>query len=154
VHFTGATTKASAGNSKNYALVDAGSPHIFGGKGNTAVTVKGVTYSPATELAQIKLAKPVSTKDSLRLTINTQPPSGLQGTNGQLVNESSSGKAGANTMIQLGAPPKQPPPPKPPKSSTPPENSKKTVAKAFVDPSCSRGKLRSGGPAPCNDEPA
>ena len=70
-------TKTSADNSKNYALVDIGPSRVFGGKGNATVTVKSATYSAATDSAQINLAKPVRTSDTLRLTSNAQPPSGL-----------------------------------------------------------------------------
>ena len=124
VTFTAPMTTSSAGNGNNYALEDAGSSHIFGGKGNAAVTIKSVTYSSASDSVKITLAKPVSTSDSLRLTINAQPPSGLQGTDGQFLNEAASGTPGANAVIYLGAPPKTSPPPKPPK---------KTVTKAIAN---------------------
>ena len=112
VTFTEAMTKASANNIKDYALVDAGSSHIFGGSGISAVTITSATYSSGSELVRFTLARPVSTSDSLPLTINAQPSNGLQGTNGQFLNETTSGKAGANTVVYLGAPAKQPPPPK------------------------------------------
>ena len=94
VTFTEAMTTSSADNRKDYALVDAGSSHIFGGKGNTGVTIKSVTYSSANDSVKLTLAKPVRTSDSLRLTINAQPPSGLQGANGQFLNEACQRQAG------------------------------------------------------------
>jgi hypothetical protein len=107
-------TTSSAENRNNYALEDAGSTHIFGGKGNTGVTITSVRYGAATDSAKLTLAKPVPTSDSLRLTINAQPPKGLQGANGQFLNEAANGKPGANYVTYLGAPRKTPPPPKPP----------------------------------------
>jgi hypothetical protein len=134
VYFTEPMTN-SAGNAKNYALVDAGSSHIFGGKGNTNVTLKSVTYSSTGDSVQIKLAKPVRTSDSLRLTIRAQPPSGLRGTNGQFLNETPSGQPGANTVVYLGAPRKQPTAPtapKPPRHPMPPKKIKKAVTRAVA----------------------
>jgi hypothetical protein len=98
---------APADNRKDFTLVDAGSSHVFGGKGNANVTIKSVSFNASSHLVKLTLAKPVSTGDSLRLTINAQPPSGIKGTNGQYLNESASGKAGANAVIYLGAPRKK-----------------------------------------------
>jgi RHS repeat-associated protein len=131
VYFTEPMTK-SASNAKNYTLVDAGSSHIFGGKGNTNVTMKSVTYSSIGDSVQIKLAKPVRTSDSLRLTIKAQPPTGLRGTNGQFLNETPSGRPGASTVVYLGAPGTQPPPPKPATHPMPPIKTKKGVTKAVA----------------------
>ena len=119
VTFTEPMTTSSAGNDNNYALEDAGSSHIFGGTGNTAIPIKNVTYSSASDSVKITLVNPVSASDSLRLTINAQPPSGLQGTNGQFLNEAAYGEPGANAVIYLGAPPKTSPPPKPPAKTVP-----------------------------------
>jgi hypothetical protein len=44
---------------------------------------------------------------TLRLTIIAQPPSGIKGANWQYLNETASGKAGANPVIYLGAARKQ-----------------------------------------------
>jgi RHS repeat-associated protein len=107
VYFSEAITTASADNRKNFTLVDAGSSHIFGGKGNTSVTIKSASFNASSHSVKLTLAKPVSTGDSLRLTINAQPPSGIKGTNGQYLNETASGKAGANAVVYLGAPRKK-----------------------------------------------
>jgi hypothetical protein len=107
VYFSEAITTASADNRKSYTLVDAGSSHVFGGKGNTKVTIKTASYNGSSHSVKLTLAKPVSTGDSLRLTINAQPPSGIKGTNGQYLNETAIGKAGANAVIYLGAPRKK-----------------------------------------------
>ena len=115
VTFTEPMTTSSADNRNNYALEDAGSTHIFGGEGNTAVKIKGVTYNSANDSVKLTLAKPVRASDSLRLTLNAQPPNGLRGANGQFLNEAANGTPGANAVIFLGAPAKKPPPPKPPK---------------------------------------
>jgi hypothetical protein len=81
--------------------------------------ITGVTYGSANGSVKITLAMPVRTSDSLRLTINAQPPSGLLGTNGQFLNEAANGTPGANAVIYLGAAPKTPPPPKAPKTPRP-----------------------------------
>jgi len=85
---------------------------------------------------KITLAQPVRTSDSLRLTLNAQPPNGLQGANGQFLNEAVNGKPGANYVTYLGAPPKTPPPPKP---------LKKTVSKAETLHVAAKGGAGGGG---------
>jgi hypothetical protein len=115
VYFSEAMAASSADNSQNYSVVDAGKTHVFGGKGNTNVVVKTAIYSPSNDSVAITLAKRVRTRDSIRLTINAQPPTGLEAANGQFLNEASNGAPGQNAVIYLGAPPKKPPPPKPPK---------------------------------------
>jgi len=115
-------TVSSVDNLKSYTLLDAGSSHIFGAKGNAGITIKTVIYSPATRSATLTLAKSVPTSDSLRLTINAQPPRGLQATNGQFLNEAANGKPGANFVAYLGAPPK--------KTTTPSKALKNGVTKA------------------------
>jgi RHS repeat-associated protein len=107
VNFSEAITTASADNRKDYTLVDAGSSHIFGGKGNSKVTIRTLSYNASSHSVKLTLARPVSTGDSLRLTINAQPPSGIKGTNGQYLNETASGKPGPNAVIYLGAPRKK-----------------------------------------------
>jgi len=119
VYFSEPMIASSAGNAKNYTLVDAGSTHIFGGNGNSSIQVKSVSYSSSNDSVKITLAKAVGTKDSLRLTINAQPPNGLRGVDGQFLHELANGKPGANAVIYLGAPAKTPPPPKPPKKTVP-----------------------------------
>jgi hypothetical protein len=107
VYFSEAITTASADNRKDYTLVDAGSSHFFGGKGNSKVTIRSMSYNASSHSVKLTLARPVSTGDSLRLTINAQPPSGIKGTNGQYLNETASGKPGPNAVIYLGAPRKK-----------------------------------------------
>jgi hypothetical protein len=115
VSFSEPMTTSSADSSVNFTLVDAGRTHIFGARGNTGVSVKNIIYNSANDSATITLAKSVRTRDSLRLTINAQPPSGLQGTNGQFLNASANGAPGQNPVIYLGAPPKTPRPPRSPR---------------------------------------
>ncbi len=106
---------SSVTNISNYTLLDAGSSHIFGGKGNQGVKIASATYASATDAVTLVLKKPDSLKDSIRLTVSAQSPSGLESAGGKLLNASASGAPGANDVFYFGKSAKLPKPPKKPK---------------------------------------
>ena len=106
VVFSAAMNPASIDNLGNYTLLDAGSDHVFGNKNDRVLTLKGVSYSSSTDSVTISLKKPVNLSHSLRLTLDAQPPGGLQSTSGQFLNASVNGRPGSNFLTFLGKPPK------------------------------------------------
>ena len=56
------------------------------------------------------LKKPDTLKDSLRLTINAQPPAGVQSAVGEFLNSSLTGASGPNAVLYYGKPPRSPKP--------------------------------------------
>jgi hypothetical protein len=113
---------SSLANISNYTLLDAGSSHIFGGKGNHLITIASATYTSADDSVTLVLKKPDSLKDSIRLTVSAQPPSGLESAGGAFLNASSSGAPGPNDVFYFGKPAKAPKPPKPPKKPKTPKS--------------------------------
>jgi len=99
----------------DYTLIDAGPDHIFGNKNDKTIRIATATYDPAKDSVTLTLKKPDSLKDSLRLTLNAQPPSGLQDAGGRFLNESASRATGPNAVLAFGAPAKAPKTKKPPK---------------------------------------
>ncbi len=120
LRFSEPMSSSSIENTNNYMLADAGSDHIFGNKNDRKVTIKSASPSGGGESVTLTLKKPDSLKDSIRLTIVAGPPSGVAAADGQLLNSSASGAAGANDVIYFGKPPK---PPKPPKKGKKPKAS-------------------------------
>jgi hypothetical protein len=112
---------SSASTINDYTLLDAGSTHIFGGKGNHLVKIASAIYSSAADSVTLVLKKPVSLQDSIRLTVNAQPPSGLKSAGGEFLNASASGASGPNDVFYFGKPAKAPKPPKPPKKPKKPK---------------------------------
>jgi hypothetical protein len=116
MYFSQALTLSSVENSGNFIVVDAGKTHIFGGRGNSMVKVKSVAYDSAANSVMLTFVKTVRRTDSLRLTINAQPQSGLRGADGQFLNATATATPGLNDVVYLGARAKTPPPPKPKKA--------------------------------------
>jgi len=145
VYFSEAMTLASAGASNDYTLLDAGSSRVCSGERNAGITLKSVTYSSADNEATLTLAEAVRRRDSLRLTLNAQPPSGLQGANGQFLNGAANGTPGANDVIYLGAPRKTPPATKPKKPAKPPKAPKKESTNAGTTHVAAKGDARDDG---------
>ena len=115
LRFSESMNLSSAKNVINYTLLDAGASHIFGSKGNHLVKIASATYTSADNSVTLVLKKPDSLKDSIRLTVSAQPPSGLESAGGKLLNASASGAPGANDVFYFGKPAKAPKPPKKPK---------------------------------------
>ena len=120
--FSESMNLSSLANISNYTLLDAGSSHIFGGKGNHLITIASATYTSADDSVTLVLKKPDSLKDSIRLTVSAQPPSGLESAGGAFLNASSSGAPGPNDVFYFGKPAKAPKPPKPPKKPKTPKS--------------------------------
>jgi hypothetical protein len=112
---------SSVTNISNYTLLDAGTSHIFGSKGNHLIKIARATYTSADDSVTLVLKKPDTLKDSIRLTVSAQPPSGLESAGGTLLNASAGGAPGANDVFYFGKPAKAPKPPKPPKKPKKPK---------------------------------
>ena len=97
--FSESMNLSSLANISNYTLLDAGSSHIFGGKGNHLIKIASATYTSADDSVTLVLKKPDSLKDSIRLTVSAQPPSGLESAGGAFLNASSSGDRGQTTSF-------------------------------------------------------
>jgi hypothetical protein len=110
VHYSTAMDTASTLNMKNYVLVDAGRDHIFSTRGNRVVAWKSASYDPADDSVTLILKKPDTLKDSLRLTINAQPPAGVHSAVGEFLNSSLTGASGPNAVLYYGKPPRSPKP--------------------------------------------
>jgi hypothetical protein len=95
----------------NYTLIDAGPDHIFGNKNDRGVKIRSAT-AMGSDAVTLVLKKPDKLKDSIRLTINAQPSSGLESSGGKFLNSTASGAAGANDVIYFGKAPKPPKPAK------------------------------------------
>ena len=99
--FSESMNPSSVTNISNYIFLDAGSTHIFGGKGNHLVKIASATYSSSHDSVTLVLKKPDSLKDSIRLTVSAQPPSGLKSAGGELLNASASGAAWGKRCLLL-----------------------------------------------------
>ena len=91
VHYNVPMNQASAVNRNNYSLVDAGADHIFGNRNDRSVALKALSFSSAQDTVTLTLKKPDSLKHSLRLTINAQPPAGVQSEAGTFLNATAGG---------------------------------------------------------------
>ena len=95
---------ASAVSRSNYSLVDSGRDKIFGNRNDRSIRLKSLSYSAAKESVTLTLKKPESLKRLLRLTINAQPPAGVQSDAGGFLNTSVTSASGPNDVIYFGNP--------------------------------------------------
>ncbi len=110
VTYSSSMNTASTLDLNDYVLENAGPNHIFGGRSVRVMRWKTVSYDPSHDSVTLVLKKPDSLKNSLRLTINAQPPSGVQATSGEFLNESPTGASGPNSVFYYGQKPRSPKP--------------------------------------------
>jgi hypothetical protein len=115
LRFSEPMNAGSVENKNNIILMDAGIDHIFANKNDRKIAIKSAAYRSSDNSVTLVLKRPDSLKNSIRLTVNAQPPSGVAAADGQFLNSSASGAPGSNAVIYFGAKDRLPKPSSKPK---------------------------------------
>jgi subtilisin-like proprotein convertase family protein len=90
-----------AASLSEYGLVVAGKHGSFTGKGTKVLKLRSAVYNPANDTVALTLKKPFVLKKPVQLTVNGEPPAGLEDSSGRLIDGNHDGQAGGNAVAVI-----------------------------------------------------
>jgi hypothetical protein len=101
IGFSGGLNATEAASTGEYSMIQAGKKNSFTARNARKLGFLSAVYNPASHTVTLTPQKKLAANKLMELIIDGQPPSGLQDSNGQLIDGNRNGQPGSNATAVL-----------------------------------------------------